>query len=128
MSTRTEAARSDKRAAPKKRAAVDAVFAALADPARRAIVDLLRVEPRRAGELADALGMTPPAMSRHLRVLRKSGFIEVASVEHDARVRLFRLKHAPFAELRTWVERVEAHWTEQLASFAQHVERTRGRR
>ena len=57
-------------------AAVDGTLAALADPTRRGVVDLLRRRPRAAGELASALDVSPPALSRHLRVLRKSGLIE----------------------------------------------------
>jgi DNA-binding transcriptional ArsR family regulator len=72
--------------------AVDRTLAALSDSTRRAVVDLLRKKPYRAGELADALAMTPAALSRHLRVLRKSGLIVDDEVEDDARVKLYRLK------------------------------------
>ena len=69
---------------------LDNMFAALADPARRGVVDLLRKKPRRAGELASALSISPARMSQHLRVLRQSGLIEDDDVENDARVRLYR--------------------------------------
>jgi DNA-binding transcriptional ArsR family regulator len=107
--------------------ALDQTFAALADPTRRAVIGLLRAKPRRAGELADALHMTPPAMSRHLRVLRKSGLVDEDEPEHDARVRIYRLRRERFTELREWVEDVEAFWTAQLEAFAQHVAQ-RGKR
>jgi DNA-binding transcriptional ArsR family regulator len=58
------------------REALDRTFAALADPHRRRVVELLRDRPRRAGELAAAAGLPPPAMSRHLRVLRESALVE----------------------------------------------------
>jgi DNA-binding transcriptional ArsR family regulator len=106
---------------------LDRTFAALADPTRRGVVDLLRRRPRRAGELAAALQMTPPAMSRHLRVLRKSGLVEEDAEEDDARVRIYRLRHEPFAALRGWLDEVEAFWTSELASFKEHAERTRPR-
>ncbi len=103
-------------------------FAALADPTRRAAVELLRRGPRRAGELAEALGATPAGLSRHLRVLRESGLVGEEVAEEDGRVRLLHLEHAPFEALRSWVEDVETFWTGQLASFKAHAERTRGKR
>ena len=104
---------------------VDRTLAALADPTRRRVVDLLRERPRRAGELAAAFDMTPPAMSRHLRVLRKTGLVEEDGLEEDARVRVYRLRHAPFDELRAWLDEVEAFWEDQLGAFKAHAERTR---
>ena len=106
---------------------LDATLAALADGTRRGVVDLLRRRPRRASDLADELGASKPAMSRHLRVLRDSGLVETSS-QDDGRERIYSLRPAPFAELRAWVEDVEAFWTVQLASFKDHVERTRGRK
>jgi DNA-binding transcriptional ArsR family regulator len=104
---------------------LDRTLAALADPARRGVVDLLRTGPRRAGELADALSMSPPAMSRHLRVLRQTGLIEDTELEGDARVRVYRLRPEPFSELRQWLEEVEAFWSAELLAFKAHAERTR---
>jgi DNA-binding transcriptional ArsR family regulator len=98
-------------------AAVDRTLAALADPTRRAVIDLLRRKPRRAGELAETLGISPPALSRHLRVLRKSGVIIDDDVEDDARVRLYRLQPEPFSVLRGWLDDVETFWAGQLAAF-----------
>jgi len=106
---------------------LDATFAALADGTRRAVIDLLRKGPRRASDLADTLGASKPAMSRHLRVLRDSGLVETSSND-DGRERIYTLMPAQFAQLRAWVEDVEAFWTVQLASFKDHVERTRGKR
>jgi DNA-binding transcriptional ArsR family regulator len=105
---------------------VDATLAALADPTRRAVVDLLRKRPRRAGELSDATGTSPPAMSRHLRVLRTHGLVEEDHDGEDARVRVYRLKHEPFEALRRWVQDVEAFWAGELEAFAKHAEKTRG--
>ena len=104
---------------------LDQTLLALADPTRRQIVDLLRKRPRRAGELADELSMSAPALSRHLRVLRKSGLIEDNGLEDDARVSFYELKPDRFAMLREWLDEVEAFWTDQLASFKAHAERTR---
>lgn len=108
---------------------LDATFTALADPTRRGVIDLLRREPRRASDLADALGASRPAMSRHLRVLRKSGLVETETVsDDDARERVYRLKPERFGELREWLDEVEAFWTDQLAAFATHVRKKRDRR
>jgi DNA-binding transcriptional ArsR family regulator len=108
--------------------ALDQTLSALADSTRRGVVELLRDEPRRAGDLARALDMTPASLSRHLRVLRRSGLVEESILEEDARVRVYQLRRQPFDELRGWVEDVETFWTGQLASFKAHAERTRGRK
>ena len=103
---------------------LDRTLAALADPERRLAVDLLREGPRRAGELAAELGLPPSAMSRHLKVLRASGLVEEHHPEFDARVRIYRLRPEPMAELKTWLEETERGWAQQLAAFRAHVERT----
>jgi len=103
-------------------------FAALADPTRRAAVELLRRGPCRAGQLAEQLGTSPAGLSRHLRVLRESGLVGEEAHEADGRVRLLFLEREPFEALRGWVEDVETFWTGQLASFKAHAERTRGKR
>jgi DNA-binding transcriptional ArsR family regulator len=107
---------------------LDDTLAALADPTRRGVIDLLRREPRRAGDLADELGLSRPAMSRHLRVLRTTGLIEPESDEADARARVYRLRPEPFAALRGWLDEVERFWALELEAFKAHAERTRGRR
>ena len=107
---------------------VDHTLLALADPTRRRVIDLLRRKPQRASDIAAALAVSAPSLSRHLRVLRKSGLIENSGVDHDARVRLYRLRPERFAVLRTWLEEVEAFWTAELSAFKTHAERTRGRR
>ena len=71
--------------------------------------------------------MSAPAMSRHLRVLRKSGLVEEDADEEDARVRVYRLRQEPFSALRGWLEEVEEFWTAELAAFKAHAERTRPR-
>ena len=101
---------------------LDATFAALADPTRRGVVELLREEPRRASDLAHRLGASKPAMSKHLRVLRDSGLVE-AACEDDARERIYRLRPDPFQQLQKWLEKVEQFWLIQLDAFKHHVER-----
>jgi DNA-binding transcriptional ArsR family regulator len=103
-------------------AALDRALAALADPQRRRVVDLLSDGPRRAGELAAEVGLPPPTMSRHLRALRRAGLIEESQPEFDARVRIYRLSPGGMDELKTWLERAERGWAEQLAAFRTHLE------
>ena len=106
------------------RADLDQTLAALADPTRRAIVELLRERPLQPSELADALSMSRPATSRHLRVLRHAGFIQQDVLDSDARVRMVRLRRKRFAELRSWLDEVEAFWGDQLQAFRAHAERS----
>ncbi len=106
---------------------LDVTFAALADPARRAIVELLLHQPARPSEVADALELSRPAISRHLRVLRQAGLIEQESADDDARARPISLRREPFSQLRTWVENVEAFWGDQLAAFKRYAERKHGK-
>lgn len=101
---------------------IDTTLAALADPRRRRVVDLLRERPRRAGELAAAVDTSFPAMSRHLRALRESGLVDEQRDEVDSRARVYRLRHEPVAELRAWLEETEALWVRQLEAFKAHVE------
>lgn len=102
---------------------MDATFAALADPTRRAVVELLRQRPHRAGELAGALRLEPAALSRHLRILKKAGLVGDEHPDHDARVRLYSLRRDAFDDLRDWLDQVEAFWDAQLSGFADYLER-----
>ena len=103
-------------------AALDRTLAALADPDRRRVIDLLRERPRAAGELARAVGVAPPAMSRHLRALRQGGLVEDSHPAFDARVRIYALRTGPMSELKRWLEETERLWTLQLAAFKAHLE------
>lgn len=104
-------------------ARLDRKLAALADPARRRAVELLRERPRRAGELAEALELPAPAMSRHLRALKESGLVEETHPEFDARVRVYALKDGAMRDLKKWVEDTERLWVDQLSAFKAHVEK-----
>lgn len=104
-------------------APIDKTLAALSDPTRRRVVDLLKKKAHRAGELSAAFGVTAPAMSRHLRILRKSGLIEEeVSSDDDARIRVYRLRRAPFVALEKWLDEVAEFWRDQLGSFKEHAE------
>lgn len=101
---------------------LDATLAALADPNRRRVVDLLRERPRAAGELAREVGVPGPAMSRALRALREVGLVAESHPAHDARVRIYELKPGPMRELKAWLEETEELWSDQLAAFKAHLE------
>lgn len=107
---------------PTKSAAVDAVFAALADPARRRTVELLQEAPRRAGELASLLSLPAPAMSRHLKMLKQSGLVAETHPETDARVRIYSLRAERLEDLKSWLARAEAGWAQQLSAFKNRIE------
>ena len=104
-------------------AELDRTLAALADPHRRQIVELLRDRPRRAGEIAEAVGLNPPALSRHLKTLKTTGLIEEAHPAFDARVRIYTLRPQPMVDLKAWLELTEQLWAAQLLAFKAHVEK-----
>ena len=99
------------------------VFEALADPTRRRVVQLLGRRPHRAGELADATGMSQPAMSRHLKILLTSGIVEDERVPEDARIRMFKLQPESLVAVQAFLDQLQAEWRTQLRSFKRHVER-----
>jgi DNA-binding transcriptional ArsR family regulator len=107
---------------------LDGTFAALADPTRRRVIELLREGPHRSSDLAARAGTTRPAMGRHLKVLRTSGLVEVEMLADDARGRVYRLRPDEFVALQAWLDQVHAFWSEQLGRFKAHAERTRGAR
>jgi DNA-binding transcriptional ArsR family regulator len=95
---------------------------AIADPTRLRVVELLSEGPRRSGELAAATGVSAPSMSKHLRVLLRAGIVADERLDDDARVRMFRLRAESVVAVRAWLDQLQAHWDEQLASFRRHVE------
>jgi DNA-binding transcriptional ArsR family regulator len=103
---------------------VDSVLAALADPTRRRVVELLGEGPKRAGVLSATVGASPSAMSRHLRVLLDAGVVTDERLPRDARARVFRLRPESMVALQAWLDQLKAEWDEQLASFKRHMEST----
>lgn len=89
-------------------------FAALGEPSRLEIVELLRRRPFSVGDIADTLGIRQPQVSKHLKVLREAGVVDVEPV---ARRRIYHLAPAAFQELGEWVESFEALWEERLDSL-----------
>lgn len=104
-------------------AALDRTLAALADPCRRQVVDLLARGPHSAGDLAREVGVPAPAMSRHLKALKDSGLVEDSHPAFDARVRVYALRPEPMVQLLRWLEESERLWSEQLLAFKAHLER-----
>ena len=83
---------------------------------------MLSIRPHRAGELADAAGMSPPAMSRHLKTLLDAGIIKDERVRDDARLRVFKLRPRSLVAVQAFLDQLQAEWSSQLRSFKQHVE------
>lgn len=109
----------------KARPSLDAALTALADPDRRRAIELLGKAPRRAGELAEALGLPAPAMSRHLRILKQGGLIEETHPDFDGRVRIYTLKEGGMADLKLWLAETDKLWAAQFTTFKAHMEKTR---
>jgi DNA-binding transcriptional ArsR family regulator len=99
----------------------DQLLAALADPTRRRIVELLGEAPRTASEIHGRFPIAAPAVSRHLRVLREAGLIQARSVPGDDRVRLYTLEQQRLDAVASWIADVSRHWQQQLESFKDYV-------
>lgn len=97
------------------------VLDVIAEPTRRRILDEIRGGERSVGELVDQLGMHQPGVSRHLRVLREAGLVEV---RQDAQRRLYRLRPEPLMELDAWLAPYRAEWAMRLDSLERHLQRT----
>jgi DNA-binding transcriptional ArsR family regulator len=95
---------------------------ALADPTRRRIVELLAEGERSAGDLAAEFSTSRPAVSRHLRVLREQGLVQVRG---DAQRRLYSLDPAPMAELDAWLGRYRSFWAQRLDALDTQLARSR---
>ena len=105
--------------------AVARLFDVLSDPTRVRAIELLTDTPLRAGVLSKRLGVAPPVMSRHLRILLDAGLVTDERPAEDARGRTFRLRPEGLAGAQAWLERLQREWTPQLASFKAHAERRR---
>ena len=91
----------------------------LAEPRRREILDLLRHGERPVGDLVARLNLTQPTVSKHLRVLREAGLVQV---RQDAQRRLYRLRLEPLAELDAWLEPYRRLWAEHLDALERHLD------
>ncbi len=88
-------------------------LALLADPTRQALVAALAAEPLPVCDLVRLLRASQPALSRHLRLLREAGMVEVLDSPADRRLRIYRLRREPFAEIEAWLARVRDDWHRQ---------------
>src|SRR3954466_4001716 len=96
------------------------MFEVLAEPNRRRLLDLLREKEHAVGDLVAALGISQPAVSKHLRLLREAGLVEVRA---DAQRRLYRLQPEPLADIDAWLAPYRALWTASLDRLGQHLDR-----
>src|SRR5450432_4806558 len=104
---------------------LNTAFAALSDASRREVIRLLLQKPRRAGELAECIDMSPQALSRHLRVLRKAGLVAEHGIENDARVRIYSVHPNAFQPVQQWLAQIEELWRGQLQAFKSYAEHSR---
>lgn len=100
--------------------AVSTTFDVLAEPARRQILDLLRGRPRLVGELTEALGLSQPGTSKHLKVLREAGLV---LVRPEAQRRWYELRPEPLAEVDDWLAPYRRFWAHHLDELERHLDR-----
>ncbi|MFI5895015.1 ArsR/SmtB family transcription factor [Actinoplanes sp. NPDC051513] len=101
---------------------MDSVLQALSDGSRRTVLEVLRDHPATVNELAAALPIARPGVSRHLRVLREAGLV---GVRQDAQRRVYSLRPEPLAELDAWLGRYRALWERRMEDL--HAEIARGK-
>ena len=94
-------------------------YAALAEPNRREILDLLRGGERSVNDLVDRLTLSQPGVSKHLKVLREAGLV---AVRPDGKRRWYGLRAEPLAEVAGWLEPYRRHWSQRLDALEQHLE------
>jgi DNA-binding transcriptional ArsR family regulator len=98
---------------------VATTFKVLAEPTRRRILDLLLERPRPVGELVARLAISQPGVSKHLRVLREAGLVDVRK---DAQRRWYELRPAPLADLDAWLAPYRRLWTGRLDALERHLD------
>src|SRR5829696_3104669 len=101
---------------------MDAVLHAIADGHRRTMLEALRDHPATVNELAAALPIARPGVSRHLRVLREAGLVES---RHDAQRRIYGLRAEPLVEVDEWLEPYRRFWTDRLDALERHLDEHR---
>ncbi len=96
-----------------------ATFQVLAEPTRRRILDEVRDRERSVGELVERLGLSQPGVSKHLRVLREAGLV---NVRQNAQRRLYRVRPEPLAEIDAWLAPYRRYWTARLDALERHLD------
>ncbi|TVR75415.1 MAG: ArsR family transcriptional regulator [Sphaerobacteraceae bacterium] len=99
-------------------------FEVLAEPNRRRILDELRNQERPVNDLVEILGISQPGVSRHLRVLREAGLVEV---RRDAQRRLYRVRSEPLREIDAWLQPYRQFWNDRLDALEAHLDREKER-
>ena len=97
----------------------EVAFSALADPTRRAVLDLLRAGTRPAGEIARAFPVSRPAISKHLRILRRAHLVEE---RREGRHRMYQLNPEPLKAVDSWIEQYRSFWSASLTNLKEFVE------
>jgi DNA-binding transcriptional ArsR family regulator len=98
---------------------VTTTFEVLAEPTRRQILDLLQPAEQSVNDLVAQLGISQPGVSKHLRVLRDAGLVEVRA---DAQRRWYRLRAAPLAEIDEWLAPYRRFWRNRLDALEAHLD------
>ena len=99
---------------------MESAFTVLAEPSRRAILTLLASGERSVGDLESALNLSQPSVSKHLRVLRDAGFVEVTI---DAQRRVYRIRPEPLQEVDAWMAPFRRYWSAQVDALERHLDR-----
>ena len=94
-------------------------YAALAEPSRRHILDLLRERERSVNELVERVGLSQPGVSKHLKVLREAGLV---TARPAGKQRFYGLRPTPLAEVADWLEPYREHWNARLDALEHHLE------
>jgi DNA-binding transcriptional ArsR family regulator len=97
-----------------------ATFELVAEPTRRRILDLVLERERSVGDLVEQLGLSQPGVSKHLRVLRDGGLVDV---RQDAQRRLYRVRPEPLREIDAWLEPYRRFWASRLDALERHLDR-----
>jgi DNA-binding transcriptional ArsR family regulator len=98
---------------------VTATFEVLAEPNRRRILDLLLESERPVGDLVDAMEVSQPAVSKHLRVLREAGLVESRT---EAQRRIYRVCHGPLRDMDEWLDPYRRLWSTRLSALERHLD------
>lgn len=100
---------------------MESSFAVIAEPSRRAILSLLAASERSVGDIEQALNLSQPSVSKHLRVLREAGFVESRI---DAQRRLYRIRPEPLQEIDAWLAPFRQFWSRHLDALERHLDET----
>ena len=101
------------------------VFRAIAHPARRTILALLKDGEKPASELAEPFGVSFSAISQHLKILREA---DLVSERRDGRQRIYQLESKPLEEVRSWIEEFQSAWSARLDALEKHLDKKHGKR